>query len=84
MGALLEAVQKQKGIKLLDPITIEVPEERLMHWYLCERNDCMVDFTVSQSLEDQSLVTCPSCQTDDFLKDLGTAVVFKGGQDHDC
>jgi predicted nucleic acid-binding Zn ribbon protein len=78
MGVLLESVQMQnKKIKLLN-LTAEVSNERIMHWYLCEGKDCMVDFTVSQMLEDQSVVTCPVCQTDDHIKDLGPAAVFKG------
>jgi predicted nucleic acid-binding Zn ribbon protein len=78
MGVLLDAVRTQnKKIKLLD-LTAEIPNEKLMHWYLCEGKDCMVDFGVSQMLEDQSVVTCPVCKTDDHLKDVGPAAVFKG------
>ena len=78
MGVLFEAVQNLKGIKLLDPITVEVPKERFMHWYFCDREGCTFDFTVSQYLEDQSCVVCPVCKTDDFIKDLGPAAVIKG------
>jgi predicted nucleic acid-binding Zn ribbon protein len=77
MGVLLDAVQRQNRVKLLD-IVAEVPNEKLMHWYICERKGCLVDFTVSQMLEDQSIVTCPVCRTDDHLKDLGPAALFKG------
>lgn len=45
-----------------------------LHHYECE--SCLVFFAVEQAYEDQELVNCPICGTDDHLKDVGAGVTF--------
>jgi hypothetical protein len=77
MGALLNAVLKQRKIKLLN-VTAEVRPERIHHLYMCERQGCDFEFSVSHKLEDQSPIVCPNCYKDDCLRELGDAAVMRG------
>lgn len=40
--------------------------------YFC--SDCEVKFAVDQDFEDQAIVDCPLCHTDEYLTDAGEAV----------
>lgn len=44
-----------------------------VHVYECE--DCIVTFSVEQAFEDQSVVKCPVCLTDDHLRDIASGTL---------
>ncbi|MEH7503259.1 hypothetical protein V7152_14820 [Neobacillus drentensis] len=41
---------------------------QLVHIYECE--ECVVSFTVEQAFEEQDLVRCPICTSDDSIRDV--------------
>ncbi|GIM48432.1 hypothetical protein DNHGIG_39810 [Collibacillus ludicampi] len=44
-----------------------------MHLYCCK--DCNVLFGIETAFEDQSVIVCPVCQSDENLLDGGTGLV---------
>lgn len=77
MGILLNAVQSRIKIELLN-VTTEVRPERIHHLYICERQGCEFEFSVTQTLEDQDSICCPKCLTDDCVRDIGDVVLMRG------
>lgn len=47
--------------------------ERAYHIYECE--SCVLVFAVEQAFEDQSIITCPSCKDDNWIRDRGYGVM---------
>lgn len=82
MGTMLNAVLSRKKIQLLN-VTTEVQPESLHHLYKCERYGCDLEFSVSQKLEDQSVVCCPNCYREECIKELGDAAVMRGVFDNE-
>lgn len=46
---------------------------RMVHVYECE--ECILTFAVEQEFEDQSGITCPNCQSEESVRDVGKGVM---------
>ena len=43
----------------------------VIHYHIYECEDCIVNFAVEQTYEDQSDIKCPVCASDEYLSDVG-------------
>ena len=53
--------------------------KHLFHVYECE--ECMVTFAVEQYCVDQSVVFCPICGMDDYMRDVASGEMLLGGDE---
>ena len=55
----------------------------MIHYYIYECEDCIVNFAVEQTYHDHSAVQCPICLTDDFVKEVGSGSMENHVKDED-
>lgn len=54
----------------------------LHHFHVYECEDCIVTFAVEMAFEDQSIVACPVCKSNEYLRDITSgAMLIKKSKD---
>lgn len=70
---LREAVMNLTNLRIVK--LEELSKPWLFHVYECE--NCILTFGIEQAFEEQSVIVCPCCRTDDYIRDVCSGEMVK-------